>query len=114
MPPKKRRASSVLKLPKPPKAPQAWESYSQSFQATQYTHDSLSAVATQQAVVLIGDVKEAWPSSQIEDIEDESGAVFEARGETAEDEADEVDKTELPELLAEEVTRIGLPAIPTL
>ena len=113
MPPKKRRASSVLKLPKPPKAPQAWESYSQSFQATQYTHDSLSAVATQQAVVLIGDVKEAWPSSQIEDIEDESGAVFEARGETAEDEADKVDDTELPELSAEELIRIGLPAVPT-
>ena len=59
-------------------------------------------------------IKEAWLSSQIEDIEDESGAVFEARGETAEDEADEVDKTELPELLAEEVIRMGLPAVPTL
>ena len=70
------------------------------------------AVATQQAV--IEDIKEAWPSSQIEDIKDELGAVFEARGETAEDEADKVDETELPELSAEEVIRIGLPAVPTL
>src|SRR6266699_82734 len=92
----------------------------------QYTHDSLSAiiiqpleasvasVATQQAVVLIKDIKEAWPSSQREDIKDELGAVFEARGETAKDKADKVDKTELPELSAEEVIRIGLPVIPTL
>ena len=58
MPPKKRRASSAPKPPKPQKAPQAWESYSQSFQATQYTHDSSSAVATQQAVVLIKDIEE--------------------------------------------------------
>jgi len=72
MPPKKRRASSAPKPPKPPKAPQAWESYSQSFQATQYTHDSLLVIATQQAV-------EVWPSSQTEDIKDELGAVFEAR-----------------------------------
>ena len=50
MPPKKHRASSAPKPPKPLKAPQAWESYSQSFQATQYIHDSLSAVATQQGV----------------------------------------------------------------
>ena len=107
MPPKKHRTPSALKPPKPPKVPQAQESYSQSFQVTQYTHDSVSAVATQQAV-------EAWPSSQIEDIEDELGAFFEARGETAEDEADEVDETELPELLAEEVIRIGLSAVSTL
>ena len=46
----KRRASSAPKPPKPLKAPQAWESYSQSFQATQYIHGSLSAVATQQGV----------------------------------------------------------------
>ena len=61
----------------------------------------------------IEDIKEAWPSSQIEDIEDELGAVFEARGETAEDKADEVNKTELLELSAEEVIRMGLPAVPT-
>ena len=60
----------------------------------------------------IEDIKEAWPSSQIEDIEDELGAVFEARGEAAEDEADEVDETELPKLSAEEVIRMGLPAVP--
>jgi len=78
MPPKKRRASSApkpLRPPKPPKAPQAWESYLQSFQATQYTHDSLSVVviqppealvasaATQQAMAPTEDIKEAWPSS---------------------------------------------------
>ena len=107
MPPKKYRTPSALKPPKPPKVPQAWESYSQSFQVTQYTHDSVSAVATQQAV-------EAWPSSQTEDIEDELGAFFEAHGETTKDEADEVDKIKLLELSAEEVIRIGLPAIPTL
>ena len=65
-------------------------------------------------MVLIKDIEEVWPSSQIEDIKDESGAVFEARGETTKDKADEVDKTELLELLAEEVIRIGLPAIPSL
>ena len=74
---------------------------------TQYTHDSVFAVSTQQAV-------EVWLSSQTEDIEDELGAIFKARGETAEDEADKVDKTELLELLAKEVIRIGLPAISTL
>ena len=61
------------------------------------------AVATQQAVVLTEGIKEAWPSSQIEDIEDELGAVFEAYGKTAKDKADKVDETKLPELLAEEV-----------
>ena len=50
----------------------------------------------------------------IKDIEDELGAVFEAYGETAKDKVDEVDKTKLPELLAEEVIRIGLSAVPTL
>jgi len=46
--------------------------------------------------------------------EDELGAVFKARGETAKDKADKVDKTELLELLVKEVIRIGLPAVPTL
>jgi hypothetical protein len=64
--------------------------------------------------VLIEDIKEAWLSSQREDIKDELGAVFKARGKTTKDKADEVDKTKLLELLAEEVIRIGLPAIPTL
>jgi len=52
----------------------------------------------------------------VEDIEDKVGAIFKARGETAEDKADKVDKVDkakLPELLAEEVTRMGLPTIPT-
>ena len=64
--------------------------------------------------MLIKDIKEAWPSSQIEDIKDESGAVFKARGETTKDKADEVDETKLPEPLAKEVIRIGLPTVPTL
>ena len=68
----------------------------------------------QQVVVLIMDIKEAWLSSQIEDIKDELGAVFEARGETAEDKADKVDEIKLLELLAKKVIRIGLPAVPTL
>ena len=114
MPPKKCCASSALKSPKPLKVPQAQESYSQSFQATQYTHNSLSAVATQQAVVLIKDIDEVQPSSQIEDIKDESRAIFKACGETAEDKADKVNKTELLELSAEEVIKIGIPAVPSL
>ena len=56
MPPKKRRASSAPKPPKPPKVPQAWESYSQSFQATQYTHDSLSAVVIQPLEALVAPI----------------------------------------------------------
>ena len=50
----------------------------------------------------------------IKDIKDELGAVFKAHGKTAEDKADEVDKTKLPELLAKEVIRMGLPTVPTL
>ena len=59
-------------------------------------------------------IKEAWPSSQIKDFKDELGAVFKAYSKTVEDKADKVDKTKLPELLAKEVIRIGLPAVPTL
>jgi len=50
MPPKKRYTPLALKPLKPPKIPQAWVSYLQSFQVTQYTHNSVLAVATQQAV----------------------------------------------------------------
>jgi hypothetical protein len=64
--------------------------------------------------VLTEDIKEASLSSQMEDIEDELGAVFEAYGEAAKDKADKVDETELLELLAEEILRIGLPTVPTL
>jgi len=65
-------------------------------------------------VALSKDIQEeARPSSQVEDIEDEVKAVFEARGETAKEKVDEVDKTKLPELLAEEVARMGLPTVPT-
>jgi len=79
----------------------------------QYIHNSLSAIATQQAVVPSKGIREAWPSSQIKDIEDKLRAVFEARSKTVKDKADEVDETELPELSAEEVIQMGLPAVPT-
>jgi len=46
--------------------------------------------------------------------EDELRAVFEAHSETTKDKADKVDETELPELLAEEVIRMGLFTVPTL
>ena len=49
----------------------------------------------------------------MEDIKDEVKAVFKARGKIAEDKVDEVDETELLELLAKEVVRIGLPTVPT-
>ena len=42
------------------------------------------------------------------------GAVFKAHGKTAKDKADKVDKTKPPELLAKEVTRMDLPAVPTI
>jgi len=60
------------------------------------------------------DIKEAWLSSQVEDIEDKLGAVFKARGEAAEDEADKVDKTKLLELSAKAIIRMGLLAVSTL
>ena len=49
----------------------------------------------------------------MEDIEDKVGAIFEAYGKAAKDKVDEVDKAKLPKLLAEEVTRMSLPAVPT-
>ena len=58
--------------------------------------------------------EEARPTGQKEGIkEDELEAVFEARGETAEDKLDKVDETKLPELSAKEVLRMGFPAVPT-
>jgi len=65
-------------------------------------------------VVLIKDIKKAWPSSQIEDIKDELGAVFKAYGETVKDKADKVNKTKLLKLSAEEIIKIGLFAVLTL
>ena len=56
-------------------------------------------------------IKEAWPSSQIKDIKDELKAVFKARGKAAKDKADKVDKTELLELSAKAIIRMGLPAV---
>ena len=50
----------------------------------------------------------------MEDIKDEVGAIFKAYSKTAKDKADKVDKAKLPELLAKEVIRIGLPAVPIL
>jgi len=77
--------------------------------------EALAAPVAVRQVVLSKNIAEARPSSQMEDIkEEELGAVFKARGKTAEDKADKVDKTKLPELLAKEVVRIGLPTIPTI
>ena len=50
----------------------------------------------------------------MEDIEDKLGAIFEARGKAIKNKADKVDETELLELLAKEVIRIGLPTVPTI
>ena len=50
----------------------------------------------------------------MEDIKDEVGAIFKARGKTAKDKVDKVDKIELLELLAKEVTRMDLLTIPTV
>ena len=62
--------------------------------------------------------KEVRPTGQKEAIkEDELEAIFKARGKTADDKVnkvDEVDKTKLPELLAEEVSKMGFPAVATL
>ena len=59
--------------------------------------------------------EEVWLTGQKEGIKkDELEAVFKARGKTAEDKVDEVDKTKLLELLAKEVIRIGLPTVPTI
>ena len=65
-------------------------------------------------MILTKDIKKAQLSSQVEDIKDELGAVFKARGKAAKDKVDKVDRTELLELLAEAIIRIGLPAVPTL
>jgi hypothetical protein len=59
----------------------------------------VALVATQQTAVLIKDIK------------DELGAVFKAYSKTTKGKADKVDETKLLELLAKEVTRIGLPTI---
>ena len=59
--------------------------------------------------------KEARLSGQTEDIkEEELGAVFKARGKTTKDKVDKVDETKLLKLLAKEVIRIDLPAVPTI
>jgi len=64
--------------------------------------------------VLTKDIKKAGPSSQIENIKDKLEAVFKAYSKAAKDKADKVDKTELPELLAKAIIRIGLPTVFTL
>jgi hypothetical protein len=53
----------------------------------------------------------------IKDIKDKLGVVFKAYSKTTKDKVDKVDKvdkTKLLELLAKEVIRIGLSAVPTL
>ena len=73
---------------------------------TQYIYNSLLAEVVQplEALVLIKDnIKE-----------DELGAIFKARGKTAKNKADEVNKTKLPKLSVKEVIKIGLSAVPIL
>ena len=84
MPPRKRHASSAPKPSKatkaskaqrptkPPKAPQAWESYSQSFQPTQYTHDSLAAVVVQPPEALVAPVLMQQVAALTKDIQEEA------------------------------------------
>ena len=68
----------------------------------------MAPVLVQPVVALSEDIQEeARPSTQVKDIEDEVGAIFKAYGEAAED------KAKLPELLAKEVARMGLPTVPT-
>ena len=75
----------------------------------------VAPVAIQQVVILSEDIEEARPGSQIEDFkEDKFRTIFEACGKTTEDKADKVDKTKLRKLSAEEVTKMGLPAVPTI
>jgi len=62
--------------------------------------------------VLIKDIKNAWPSSQIKNIKDKLGAVFKAHDKITKDKANKVDKTKLLKLLAKEVIKIGLPFLP--
>ena len=62
--------------------------------------------------------KEVQPTGQKKGIkEDELKAIFKAHGKTTKDKVDKVNKvneTKLPKLSAEEVLRIGFPAIPTI
>jgi len=52
----------------------------------------VAPVLMRQVVALSKDIQEeARPSGQVEDIEDEVKAVFEARGKTAKDKVDKVD-----------------------
>ena len=75
----------------------------------------MAPVLIQQVAALNKDIQEeAWLSTQVEDIKDEVGAIFEALSKTTKDKADEVDKTELPKLSAEEVVRIDLFTVPTI
>jgi len=58
-------------------------------------------------------IKEAWLSSQIEDIKDELGAVFKAYSKATKDKADKADKTKLLKLSAKAIIKMGIPIIPT-
>jgi len=73
---------------------------------TQYIHDSLSAEVVQPLKTLMlikKDIKE-----------EELGAIFKACGETIENKTDKVNKTELLELLVEEVIKMGFFVVPIL
>ena len=74
----------------------------------------VAPVLIQQVAALSKDIQEeAQLSTQVENIEDEIEAIFKALSKTAEDKADEVNKTKLPELSAKEVARINLSTVPT-
>ena len=57
--------------------------------------------------------EEAQLSGQIEDIKNKIKAVFKARGETTKEKVNKVDKTELPELSAKKIAKMGLFTVPT-
>jgi len=74
----------------------------------------VAPVLIQPVVALSEDIQEeAQPSTQVENIKDKVGTIFKACSKAAKDKVDKVDKAKLPELLAEEVIRMGLPTIPT-
>ena len=68
----------------------------------------------QQLVVLTKGIKKAQLSSQIENIKDKLEAIFKTYSKIIKNKVDKVDKTKLLEILAKEIIRMGLPAVPTL
>ena len=63
---------------------------------TIYIYNSLLAIATRQAAILIKDIK---------DIKDKLGAIYKAYSKTIKDKINKVNKTKLLELLAEKIIK---------